>query len=298
MPTFLKEGDLIEIVAPSKYINKIDIQKAINLIQSHGFNVKITPNLFNKKNNFSGTIKERTNSIQLALDDCKTKAIFFARGGYGAIQIIDYINFKEFSNNPKWLVGFSDITIILIHIYMQHKIKSIHGPMPFNFNGTDKESLERLFKLIKGEIINFKSKSHKLNKPGIAQGVLIGGNLSIICSLIGSKSFMDFHENYILFIEEVDEYLYHLERMIYTLDRLGFLKNIKGLIVGQMTNMMDNKIVFGKSSYQIIRDIINKYDYPVCFNFPLGHSKENMPVIVGSVVNLKINEYVTEINYE
>ena len=191
MPTFLKEGDQIEIVAPSKFINQSNIQKAIKLIQSHGFNIKINPNLFNKKNNFSGTIEERTKSVQLAFDDCKTKAIFFARGGYGAIQILDYINFKIFSNNPKWLVGFSDLTIILIHIYMQHKIKSIHGPMPFNFNRTDKESLERLFKLIKGEVINLKLKHHKLNKTGIAQGVLIGGNLSIICSLIGSKSFKE-----------------------------------------------------------------------------------------------------------
>ena len=302
MPSFLRDGDQIEIVAPAKFISKPDIKSAVELIQSHGFKVKFNKSLFSKVDVFAGTIEERIKNLQSAFNENETKAIFFARGGYGSIQIGDYIDFAIFSKNPKWLVGFSDITTILLHTYMRYQVNSIHGPMPsgvpYNFKKTDRECVDMMFNLLKNKLKDITTDYHNLNKIGTSFGIIIGGNLSILCSLIGSPSFLDLREEYILFIEDVDEYLYHLERMMYILDRMGLLKKLKGLIVGQMTNIMDNEISFGKTTYQLISDITKKYNYPICFDFPIGHNKKNHPIIIGAKVKLEVNDLFSRIHYQ
>ena len=297
IPPFLNKGDQVEIVAASKYLTEDDIIFAIKLIESKGFCVILNKSIFIKKDVFAGSKKDRVNNLQQAFNHSTTKAIFFARGGYGAIQIIDHIDFQEFIKYPKWLIGFSDVTIFLTHLYVQYKIASIHAPMLFNFPSTRKKSLDSIFQILNGIICNIQTPFHKLNQLGHSKGILIGGNLSILCSLIGSKSFIENHQDYILFIEDVEEYLYHLERMMYTLERSGALKSLKGLIIGQMTKMMDNEIAFGHTPYDIIDNIVKKYNYPICYNFPLGHSSINHPVIVGAEVDLFVNQKYSEIHY-
>lgn len=297
MPPFLSKNDQVQLIATARSVSKLEIKPAIKIIESFGLKVKYNKKLFDEQNIFSGTKKQRIKELQQALNNTNIKAIFFARGGYGSIQIIDDIDFRKFSKNPKWLVGFSDVTTILIHLYQQHKINSIHGPMPFNFHKTDTVSINNLFSLLQGKLNAIKIKHHMLNNIGKTSGIIIGGNLSILCSLIGSSSSLPFNSNYILFIEDVDEYVYHIERMTYTLDRARILKNIKGLIVGGMTNLMDNKQAFGKTAYQAIHDIVKKYNYPVCFNMPLGHDKINHPIIIGSYVDLEVNAQFSKLEY-
>ena len=302
MPSFLSDQDQIELIAPARAVSKTDIAPAIKIIESFGLKVKYNKNLFNKENIFSGTKKQRIEDLQLALDNKETKAIFFARGGYGSIQIIDDINFANFSKNPKWLVGFSDITTILIHLYRQYQINSIHGPMLFDFQRTTPLSIKKLFNLLKGDLngdLNtIEADHHMLNTIGTTSGIIIGGNLSILCSLMGSRSFFNLNKDHILFLEDVDEYIYHIERMMYTLDRGGVLKKIKGLIIGNITNVMDNKQAFGKTVYQVIHEIVKKYNYPVCFNWPLGHDKENHPIIIGAHVELEVNSECSKLKYQ
>ena len=297
-PPFLIKGDFIEIVAPARYVSKKEIHFAIQLIKKAGFNVKINSRLFDKKNIFSGDIVSRTNNLQNALDSVDTKAILFARGGYGTIQIIDYLNFEKFKNSPKWLIGFSDITTILTHVYTVYNIQSIHGPMPFNFAQTNKNHVINLFDILKGKINNLKCIRNKFDILGSGSGRLFGGNLSILCSLIGSRSFILNKQKIILFIEDLDEYLYHIERMLYTLDRSGLFKRVEGLIIGKMKNILDNEIGFGKSTNRLILDIVDKYHFPVCFDFPIGHDINNSPLVIGSNVTLEINKYDTNLFFQ
>ena len=294
---FLKKGDYVEIVACAKFISKNDIDYAIKLLKEKGYKISLSSNIYDRKRVFAGTVSQRLEALQSALDNTQTKAIFFARGGYGTIQILEFLNFTQFQKNPKWLIGFSDVTIILTHIQIMYGIQSIHAPMLYSFNRLHTSVIERLFRLLKGQLQEIKTTPCELNKPGLIQGKVIGGNLSILYSLIGSKSFSVTKNDYILFIEDVDEYLYHLERMIYSLDHAQILKNIKGLIVGQMTNMLDNEISFGKDVNTIIYDIVKKYDYPVCFNFPIGHVDKNFPIIIGSQVELLVEKEQSSLRY-
>lgn len=296
-PPFLKKGDVIEIIASSKFVNKHDINLAIESIQEAGFNVKLNNSLFNKLDVFSGTIQHRIAVLQEAIDNTTSNALLFARGGYGFIHLIDHIDFSSFIKTPKWVVGFSDMTIFLTHLQLNYQIKSIHGPMAYNFSITDPLSTRQLFNLLKGNLEEIRLSECALNKCGVAEGIIIGGNLSILSSLVGSTSFSFNLDQYILFIEEVDEYLYHIERMLYTLDRAGLLKRLKGLIVGSMTNILDNDIPFGKTVSQLIFDLTKKYNYPICFNFPSGHDYINTPFIIGAKVHMDINNHVSLIKY-
>ena len=298
MPSFLKEGDQVQIIAPAKFVDQLEINYAIEILKNSGFKVNINENLFNKNAVFSGTKQERINNIQSAFENKNIKAIFFARGGYGCIQIIDHINFNHFIKTPKWLVGFSDATTILVDLHVRHKINSIHGPMPYNFKQTNKDSIKMTINTLKGKKPNIKIKYHNLNKLGKSSGLIVGGNLSILCSMLGSLSFLDLKNDYILFIEDVDEHLYQIDRMVHTLYRAGVLKRIKGLIVGQITGVKDNEISFGKTAYEIIQDITKEYNYPVCFNFPIGHGEKNHPVIIGAKINLEVNNMFSEMHYE
>lgn len=295
-PNFLNKGDIIEILAPAKFILEKDISFAKSFLEELGYQVYIDKSNFISDGVFAGTKSDRTERLQSSLDNKNIKAILFARGGYGALQIIDDLNFTKFVRNPKWLIGFSDITTIICHIQQNFKIQSIHAPMAYNFNFTDKRYLKMLARMLEGKRESVKIKSSNYDTTGIVEGEVIGGNLSILYSLVGSRSLTNL-QNQILFIEEVDEYLYHFERMLISLDRCGFLSNISGIIVGQMTSMHDNEIGFGKELNQIIFDIIEKYNYPKCFDFPLGHIKENTPIVVGSKVRLSVAKDYTTLSY-
>lgn len=295
-PNFLKKGDIIEILAPAKFILEKDISFAKSFLEGLGYQVYIDKSNFISDGVFAGTKRDRIERLQSSLDNKNIKAILFARGGYGTLQIIDDLNFTKFVRNPKWLIGFSDITTIICHIQQNFKIQSIHAPMAYNFNYTDKRHLKILARMLEGERESIKTKSSNYDTTGIVEGEVIGGNLSILYSLVGSRSLTNL-KNQILFIEEIDEYLYHFERMLISLDRCGFLSNIAGIIVGQMTSMHDNEIGFGKELNQIIFEITEKYNYPKCFDFPLGHIKENTPIVVGSKVRLSVAKDYTTLSY-
>ncbi len=295
-PNFLKKGDIIEILAPAKFILEKHTSFAKSFLEELGYQVYIDKSNFVSDRVFAGSKRDRTERLQMSLDNKDIKAILFARGGYGTLQIIDDLSFTKFVRNPKWLIGFSDITTIICHIQQNFKIQSIHAPMAYNFNFTDKRYLKMLARMLEGNRESVKIKSSDYNTIGVVQGEVIGGNLSILYSLVGSQSLTNL-KNQILFIEEIDEYLYHFERMLISLDRCGFLSNISGIIVGKMTLMHDNEIGFGKELNQIIFDIIEKYNYPKCFDFPLGHIKENTPIVVGSKVRLSIAKDYSTLSY-
>jgi len=292
-PPKLKEGDAIAIVAPSRKIRISEIDLAIKVLEKWGFQVVLQPNIFSEDNQFAGNDEQRRKSFQSALDDKKIKAILCARGGYGAVRIIDSLNFDNFLLYPKWIIGYSDITVFHSHIHSNFNIETIHATMPINITkyGDENNSLISLKKAMMGERLSYNFESHSLNRNGEAEGILVGGNLSIIYSLIGSLSDIDTKDK-ILFIEDLDEYLYHIERMLISLKRSGKLEKLSGLIVGSMTNMKDNTIPFGKTAEEIIKDIVKDYDYPVCFNFPAGHIEDNRALILGRKCKLKVFEKV------
>lgn len=285
-PTYLKRGDKIGIVATARKISKEELQPAIDILYSWGLEVVLSKNLFNTDNQYSGTDDERADDLQMMLDDSSVKAIISARGGYGTIRIIDKLDFTSFQKSPKWIIGYSDITVLHSHIH-NFGIETIHATMPINFTKNE-EATESLRKVLFGEIINYKIESHPLNRKGIAEGEIVGGNLSLLYALSGSDSDID-TKGKILFIEDLDEYLYHIDRMMMQLKRAGKLDNLAGLIVGGMTEMKDNLIPFGKTAEQIIIDVIKEYNYPVCFNFPAGHIDRNLAIIMGRNVKLTVN---------
>ena len=228
------------------------------------------------------------------MDDEEVKAILCARGGYGIIRIIDQIDFSNFLKKPKWIIGYSDITILHSHIHRNFGIETIHGTMAAGL--TDKASAESLRKVLWGEKISYKFDTHPLSKPGSTEGLVVGGNLAILCSLAGSNSDLD-TSGKILFIEDIGEYFYRLDRMMWQLKRAGKLENLIGLIVGGMTDMLDNNNPFGKTALEIIIEAVQEYDYPVCFGFPAGHGPDKQTLILGRKVTLSIDRS-TCVNFE
>ena len=287
-PKNLKKGDKVGILSTARKISPDEIKFAINIFESWGLIVDLAKNLFEEDNQFAGTISQRTLDLQNMIDRSDIKAIFFARGGYGTVQIIDNLNFSKLNKFPKWLVGYSDITVIHSHLNNLGLI-TLHATMPINFVSNKKSAIESLHNVIFYSKNNIQYKPHYLNKLGSVNGKIVGGNLSIIYSLIGSKSKTD-TQNKILFLEDVDEYLYHIDRMMINLDRNNILSNIKALIVGSMTSMNDNEVPFGKTANEIIHSYASKYDFPICFNFPSGHIDDNRAVIFGAESQLNIAE--------
>ncbi len=287
-PPFLKKGDKVAIIAPARKVSYHEMEKAIEIITAYGLDVVYTDNLFLQDNQFAGNDSNRTFELQHALDNEDIKAVFFARGGYGSIRIIDGLDFTKFISNPKWLVGYSDITVFLNHVVTNFGIETLHATMPINFHENTKTSLSSLFDVLFGKLPKYEFKSHKLNKAGKVVGELIGGNLSVIYSMLGSNSLPD-TTGKILFIEDLDEYLYHIDRMMMGLKRAGILSNLAGLLVGDITKMNDNIIPFGKSAEEIIFDAVAEFEYPVCFNFPAGHIDNNLAIIIGGTAKLEAN---------
>ena len=292
-PPYLKQGDTVGIVATARKISLEEIRPAVRLLESWGLNVKLGGNLFYEDNQYAGTDSERVADLQSMLDDNTVRAILCARGGYGSVRIIDRIDFTKFSNNPKWIIGYSDVTVLHSHIHSLFGIETLHGTMPLDFTGNETEATLSLKKALFGEDMRYTVPLHSLNKMGIASGTLVGGNLSILYSLRGTVSDID-TEGKILFIEDLDEYLYHIDRMMINLKRGGKLEKLKGLIVGGMTDMHDNTIPFGKSAHEIILDAVKEYSFPVCFDFPAGHLKEkNLAIILGREVELSVSHRET-----
>jgi muramoyltetrapeptide carboxypeptidase len=288
-PPFLKPGDKIAIVAPARKISAAEVDLAIKSFQQWGLKVVNGQHLFGEENQFSGSDEERTSDFQAMLDDIEIKAIVCARGGYGTVRIIDKLNFNVFEQHPKWVVGYSDITVLHSHIQTQFGIETIHAVMPINFpdKGAD-HSIESLRKALFGEVLEYKNTSNVLNVCGNTTGTLCGGNLSIIYALNGTPSDLQTDDK-ILFIEDVDEYLYHLDRMMINLKRNGKLDKIKGLIVGGLTKMNDNAVGFGKQAEEIIAKYVSDKGIPVCFDFPAGHGARNSALILGREVSLNVD---------
>ena len=295
---FLKPGDTIGIAAPARKISKQELQKSIEIIEENGYKVFLTPNLFNQNNQFSGTDLERASDFNLLLNNPEVKAILCARGGYGSLRIIDLINWNLFNNNPKIIAGFSDITVLHSHINLALNQQSLHSTMPINMAKTDNPFQEinnkSFFNALAGKKISYTLGSSNLNTSAFIEGKLIGGNLSVLYSMMGSKSF-EINEDVILFIEDLDEYLYHIDRMMMGLSRMKGAENIKAILVGSFTEMKDNTIPFGKSANEIIAEHAQRLKIPIIFNFPAGHDQLNQAFFLGK--KARINDLVFEQNY-
>ncbi len=289
-PPYLKKGDTIAITCPAGYMPREKAETCIETIQQWGFEVMVGKTLGSKsKNYFSGNDETRLNELQAMLDDERIKAILCGRGGYGISRIIDQLDFTHFKKNPKWIIGFSDITLLHAHINRNFKIATLHAPMAAAFNNGENKNvfIDSLHKALVGKKAKYACKADPFNKLGEAKGELIGGNLTLITHLIGTKSDIN-TKNKILFIEDIGELIYSTDRMLHQLKRSGKLTNLSGLIVGGFTDVKDTERPFGKKVKELIKDILQDYDYPVCFDFPVGHKKENYALKIGGDFQLKI----------
>ena len=291
-PELLKSGDTISILAPSGVLNNFDnkITKAINIFKSWGLNVVLGNHIYDKNGHFAGTDKNREKDFQKALDNKNIKAIWCARGGYGAVRIIDKLNFDNYLKNPKWIIGFSDITVIHNKLNFLNS-ESIHAMMITGFEdiGQNNDSLSKLKNVLFGDSLSYSIASNKNNKAGKSEGIIVGGNLTLIQSTIGSKTELKMKDK-ILFIEEIGEYAYHIDRMLYSLKRAGYFENCKGLIVGQISDVKKNNTDFGRSINELILDVLDEYNFPILFDFPAGHEKTNFPIILGRKVILDVSK--------
>lgn len=292
-PELLKEGDCVALVATARKVNHEEVAPAIELLKRWRLNVKVSENLFKQDNQFAGNDDHRRTMLQEALDDDSIKAIWCARGGYGTVRIIDDLNFEHFKQHPKWLIGYSDITVLHSHINQNYGIATMHATMPLNVTeeiiNKNADSIASLKQGLMHGKLEYNFTPHSMNRKGIAEGEIIGGNLSILYSLCGSASDIN-TDGKILMIEDLDEYLYHIDRMMQNLKRTGKLKNLKGLIVGAMTDMHDNTIPFGKTAEEIVWDAVKEYNYPVCFNAKFGHiGEENLALPMGIESKMEID---------
>jgi muramoyltetrapeptide carboxypeptidase len=288
IPDFLKKGDTIAITCPAGFMLKKNAATAIKALKKEGYNVIVSPTVGGKsKTYFSGTDQERLAEFQRYLDDKNVKAILCGRGGYGSGRIIDKLNFTKFVKNPKWIIGFSDITILLNHITSNFNIATLHGPMTAGFGNEaqNPENIVSLLSTLKGIKNSYSALPHAANKIGNAKGKLVGGNLCLLANAIGTPSDIK-TKNSILFIEEIGEVYYAIDRMMHQLKRSGKLANLAALVVGSFTDATDTSRPFGKNVYEIISDLVAEYNYPVCFDFPVGHGVENRALKIGVTYQL------------
>ena len=288
IPNKIKIGDKIGIIATARKIALEELNPAIEILQSWGLEVVLGKFLFEEDNQFAGTVEQRTIDLQNMIDDDAIKAILCARGGYGTVQIIDKIDFSKLVKNPKWIIGFSDITVLHSHLN-QLGVATLHATMPINFSKNTPKSLESLKNSLFGKANSIESPVHKFNRLGKVNAEIIGGNLSILYSLLGSNSDIN-TDGKILLMEDLDEYLYHIDRMMINMKRNGKFNNLKGMIIGGMSKMNDNNIPFGKTAEEIILDHLKDYNFPTCFGFPSGHLDDNRSIRLGVSSVLDINE--------
>jgi muramoyltetrapeptide carboxypeptidase len=291
-PSYLRKGDKIGIVSPARSISFDEVHPTIRFFSRNDFEVILGSHVFSRRDQFAGTDEQRLRDFQSMLDDGSIRAIICSRGGYGTVRIIDRLNFSAFLESPKWIVGYSDITVLHAHIQRQFGVETLHAAMPVNITEeTPDETLRSMLKALTGRRMTYTCPKDDLSREGRAEGVLTGGNLSVLYSLMGSASEPD-TAGKILFLEDLDEYLYHIDRMMINLKRAGKLARLKGLIVGGMTKMNDNAIPFGKTANEIIADAVKEYQYPVCFGFPAGHGERNLALIMGRKVLFSVEEEV------
>jgi muramoyltetrapeptide carboxypeptidase len=295
LPPYLKKGDKIAITCPAKKLPH-PMTDAIALLQSWGLEVVLGDTVDASYHQFAGNDDLRARDMQRFIDDDSVKAIIAARGGYGTIRMMDKVDFSRFAQNPKWLVGFSDITILHAHLFANFGAQSIHGQMPVNIPDASARSLDTLRKALFGEELAYTYKSHTLNRVGNSSGILLGGNLSLLIAASGSVSDIDYTGK-ILFLEDVGEYLYAIDRMLRSLKRAGKLAKLAGLVVGGFTDAKDNDIPFGQTVPEIIIDIVQEYNYPVCFDFPAGHVPDNCSLIFGRSVDLSVREHQVSLKF-
>jgi muramoyltetrapeptide carboxypeptidase len=305
-PPYLKKGDTIAITCPAGYMAAEKAQTCITTLQSWGYQVMVGKTLgSNSKNYFSGSDEDRRDELQAMLNDENINAILFGRGGYGVGRIIDQLDFTKFKKKPKWIIGFSDITVLHSHIYTNFKIATLHAPMAAAFNdgarpngpagrGYKNEFVQSLQKALAGKKANYKCAAHPFNKLGTATGELVGGNLCLLAHLTGTPSGIN-TKNKILFIEDIGEQIYNIDRMLYQLKRSGKLKNLAGLVVGGFTDIKDTDRPFGKTVHEVIQAIVAAYNYPVCFNFPVSHGAANYALKVGGKYELAISNKQTKL---
>ena len=286
IPPKLKKGDTISIISSARKISFAELKPALNIIESWGLQIKLGAHLFEEDNQFAGTILQRTSDLQTTIDDKSIKAVLCARGGYGTVQIIDQIDFSKLIKNPKWIIGYSDVTVLHSHLNTLG-IASMHASMPINFLTNTKQALESMKHTLFVNTSIVDCDTHPFNKLGSAEGEIVGGNLSILYSLLGSNSDVN-TAGKILFIEDLDEYLYHIDRMMMNLKRNGKFEKLKAMIVGGMNDMNDNDIRFGKSAEQIILEHTKEYDFPICFGFPAGHLDDNRAILLGTKSKVEI----------
>lgn len=295
IPPYLKKGDTVGILATARKVDMAPLEPAIKLLKSWGLNVVIGKTVGLDNNQLAGADWQRATDFQQMLDNPSIKAIWSAKGGYGTVRMIDRLDFTKFKQRPKWIIGFSDVTVLHSHIN-NLDIATLHSIACISVANATPEAIESFRKGIFGGKLEYTIPPHAFNKTGKAQGELIGGNLSVLYSIMGSVSEADY-KGKIIFIEDLDEYLYHIDRMMMNLDRNNYFKNVKGIIIGGMTKMRDNDIPWGHDALEIIQDITKEYKIPICFNFPAGHIKDNKALVFGKQVTMDVTADGTKITF-
>lgn len=300
-PPYLKAGDTVAIVAPSGVLKNRteEVNKAQELLKSWGLHVVVGKHVFSQANHFAGTDDERCEDLQKALDDPKISAIWCARGGYGTVRILDKLNYTKFRKNPKWLIGYSDITALHNQIHNEG-FETIHGMMCTSLQDeqdTIKETIETFKNALFGKPLAYTLKGSNYNKIGATKGGLVGGNISILASMLGSKTNIA-ASGKILFIEEIGEYEYTIDRMLQSLKRAGYFDACAGVVVGNISKIKKNTTAWGSSVQQLILDALADYNFPIAFNMPAGHEKDNRALILGRTVELVVEKDQSTITFK
>ncbi|MBO6880000.1 MAG: LD-carboxypeptidase [Winogradskyella sp.] len=300
-PPYLKAGDTVAIVAPSGILKnrEREVQQAIDLLKSWGLHSVVGKHVFSKADHFAGTDDERCEDLQRAMDDPKISAIWCARGGYGTVRILDKLNYSKFKKNPKWVIGYSDITALHNQLHNEG-YESLHALMCVSLTKDledVKSSIETFKSALFGNPTNYTLEGSEYNRNGEASGQLVGGNLTILHTMLGSKESID-TSGKILFIEEIGEYKYHIDRMLQSMKRAGYFDNLKGLVVGDMSKLRKNTTLWGTSVEQLVLDALKEYDFPIAFNMPAGHEKDNRALVLGRAVELKVDKKESTLTFE
>ncbi|MCK4750229.1 MAG: LD-carboxypeptidase [Bacteroidales bacterium] len=298
-PQYLNKGDLAGITAPARWINPEDMENFMSILEAEGFR-SVTGPIHTRHHQFAGDDPSRLDDLQSMLDNPDIRAIFCARGGYGSARLLKDIDLSEFAKNPKWLIGFSDITAL--HSLLQARLgcESLHACMPYSLRDIadrGNPGITSMFDALRGNMPEYRVDAHSLNRCGQAEGTLLGGNLSVLYSLTGTPYQLD-TKNSILFREDVDEYLYHIDRMMQNPKLSGMLSDLKGLVIGGMTDMRDNEVPFGSNAFQIIRDTVSGFDYPVLFDFPAGRRNPNLALVLGRKYKLIVDAMAGNLLYK